>query len=102
MTTHKHLSPEDLPGFIDPSPMLPPRFRLLEVAILCFESEDGEICEDLIQVVGVIWNPKLALVSGWWYHIRYLNQPTHSPSLGAGFQEDCREGELMPLSISSV
>jgi hypothetical protein len=97
MTTCKHLSPEDLPGFLELAPILPPRFRLLEVAILCYEDEYGELSKDLIQILGCTWNPKESRVSGWWYHIRYLSEPTHSPHLGAGFQEDCREVELSPL-----
>ena len=85
-----------LPTFVHQEAVPPPRFRLFEVAILHFESEEGYVTNDEVQILGLIWSPNFSKVPGWWYHVRFLRKPAGENRLVAGYQESCREDELLP------
>ena len=77
-----------------------PLFQLFDVAILHYESETGEVSDVLIQILGIMWQPHCSHVSGWWYHVRYLNRPVGIEShLPPGYQDDCQEDELRAAQI---
>lgn len=77
-----------------------PLFKLFDVAILHHESESGTVSNELIQILGIIWSPHYARSAGWWYHVRYLNEPTGIDShLPLGHEEDCKEDELRAVQI---
>lgn len=80
---------------IDRSSVSYPRFSLFSLVILRTESEKKGVTHEPVQIVGMTWNPKDTFVEGWWYHIRYVNQPLDSPWLSAGYQEDCPESDLI-------
>ena len=91
------------PQYIDSVTVPKPLFNLFEVAILHYESEFGEVSNELVQIVGLSWHPAQTRVVAWWYHVRYLNQPTGIEGhLSAGHQEDCLENELRRIVDVSV
>lgn len=87
-----------LDTFIDGSTVPEPKFAMFDVAVMHFESEEGESGDELVQIVGFRWHPSGTFVTAWWYHVRCLEKPTGINShLPAGYQEDCLEDELTPL-----
>ena len=65
--------------------------------------EEQRLCSQLVQIVGLTWNPRASLIVGWWYEVRGL-QAQPMGYLQAGMQEDCPESELMerkPIEDSS-
>ncbi len=108
MNIHKHYSLAELTvasastlsTFINRSTIPSPRFGLFDVVILVWQREDGNVTNDVVQILGFVWCPKYARDPGWWYHIRYLEKPIADGHLSAGHQEDCHEDELSTLTLS--
>lgn len=73
-----------------------PRFSLFSLAILNKEHDAG-VFEDVVQIVGIMWNPSGSFVDGWWYQVRHPKPPSDSYWMPAGCQEDCYESELRAL-----
>lgn len=88
-----------MPAFIDGSTVPAPKFALFDVAVMHYESEDGQVSDELVQIVGCAWCLSASLTTAWWYHVRYLEKPTGINShLPVGHQEDCLEDELIVLA----
>ena len=90
---------EELETFVKPETVPAPLFGLFEVAVMHWQTEDPAIAhDDLVQVVGMAWNPTYSNIAGWWYHVRYLYAPVGG-HLSAGHQEDCSEADLRKWEV---
>lgn len=86
------------PLYIDSATVPQPLFNLFDVVILHYESESGQVSNQLVQVVGLCWCPAYTRIVSWSYQVRYLYRPDGIEGhLSAGHQEDCQEGELRRL-----
>ncbi len=90
--------PNQSPYLIEAAAIPAPKFKLFDVAILHYEGEHGQVSNELVQIVGLSWNPVGTYVVDWWYHVCYLYQPTGIEGhLSPGHKEDCLENELRSL-----
>lgn len=89
--------PNESPYLIDAATVPAPKFKAFEVAILHYESDAGEVSNQLIQVIGRCWHSRNTGCS-WQYCISYLYQGDSIEShISPGHQEQCSEDELRRL-----
>lgn len=71
----------------------PPKFKMFELAMCVFYTDEGIRYSDVVQVMGMEFNPPDTAIPGWHYHVQYVAEPSWG-GMEAGFREPCEEATL--------